>query len=183
MANTIEPQMAKPLSLVLASLIGVAFLGAVSVSPSIPVGPAQVGPLETITLERTPCGGTCRPYSVQIDADDTLLVADGFSVPAVQTQKVISAQDFAFLDAELNRAHFDTLARRYNHGVPGCRSFDSSSLIISVRRAGIVEQMVYDPVCGASTFNPFKADDAPITSLANVIDRIAGVDRRTLTAF
>jgi hypothetical protein len=137
--------------------------------------PAAVGPLNFIKLERIPCGPTCPNYTVTITADGKVLLKN--TPPfgdTVETVNMISGADLAFLDVELQRTRFDDLALRYRNR--HCTAFDSAGVVILVGRGEVVKQMIYDFGCvNAVDHRRENADYARVISLANTIDKIAGV--------
>jgi hypothetical protein len=144
-------------------------------SPPVPATDAVVGSADSsthITLERSPCFGTCPVYTVTLEGSGAVLfqgrrfVADtGVSTATVPPARVDS------LVAELVTNGYFDFADRYLPGEPGCEhaATDLPSATIEVHARGRVKRIEHYHGCS----------EAPpaLSALEERIDEVAGVAR------
>jgi hypothetical protein len=172
----IRPRISIRMLLVAASAV----LALACARPATP-GPSAAGPSGAagqptadsavrITLERSPCFGTCPVYSVTLDGSGAVLfegrrfVADtGISTGRVPPARIDS------LVAELNAGGYFDFADRYAAGEPGCERYatDLPSVITEVRAGGRSKRIEHDHGC-------MEAPQA-LSALEGRIDSVAGV--------
>jgi hypothetical protein len=130
-----------------------------------PAGPA-------VTLERTPCFGTCPVYTVRISRDGKVEfegkqhVADsGQATAAVPPERVDS------LLAELEAAGYFEFADAYEMNSPACGMYatDSPMVITSATRKGETKTVRHDRGCSAAP--------PELSQLEQRIDEVAGTAR------
>ena len=172
----IRPRISIRMLLVAASAV----LALACARPATP-GPSVAGPSGAagqptadsavrITLERSPCFGTCPVYSVTLDGSGAVLfegrrfVADtGISTGRVPPGRIDS------LVAELTAGGYFDFADRYAAGEPGCERYatDLPSVITEVRAGGRSKRIEHDHGC-------MEAPQA-LTALEGRIASVAGV--------
>jgi hypothetical protein len=141
-----------------------------SPSTSTAVAPDSVH----ITLERTPCFGTCPVYTVSIDGSGVVhFVGRRFTAHAGEATDTIPAARVDSLVAELRAGGYFDFADRYMHEEPACGRYstDSPSVITSVTVGEERKEIRHDYGCA----------DAPraLADLERRIDEIAGTARWT----
>jgi hypothetical protein len=165
----------------LIALSAAAWLAAACAQPPRPAADAEPQPppdpatqVETVTLERGSCFGTCPVYRVTLDRAGNVrfegrrFVADsGVSTATVPRERVDS------LLAELETAGYFDFADSYRSGDPECPRYatDLPTVITEVRTAGRAKRIQHDLGCS----------DAPpaLSTLETRIDSVAGVQRWT----
>jgi len=106
-----------------------------------------------ISLERTPCFGSCPTYTISVSASGQVTF-DGrahVSQPGLAT-KTIPRQQVDALLIELERAGFFTFASRYAASEPGCGRYvtDLPGAIISATLGGRTKRIEHDHGCGGA---------------------------------
>jgi hypothetical protein len=124
-----------------------------------------------IELRRTPCFGTCPIYTVQVDADGSVLYEGAQHVATEGARHAeASPEAVARLWAGVQSGFFD-LDERYEYGHPGCASYvtDMPGIVLTVRAEGREHRVYLDGGC----------EGAPrlIGQLALEVDEVAGSDR------
>lgn len=137
-----------------------------------PPAPESSAEVESVSLERGPCFGTCPVYRVTVDRagnvrfDGRRFVADtGLTTASVPREAVDN------LFAELEASGYFDLADSYRSGDPGCARYatDLPTVITEVRVGGRSKRIEHDRGCA----------DAPaaLSALETRIDEVAGVRR------
>jgi hypothetical protein len=122
-----------------------------------------------VTLERTPCFGTCPVYSVWISGSgDVRFVGRRFTADTGEASASIPAARVDSLVAELRAGGYFDFDSAYVHGAPGCGRYatDLPSVITSVSTGAERKEIRHDHGCG----------EAPraLTGLERRIDEVAG---------
>jgi uncharacterized protein DUF6438 len=137
--------------------------------PEVEAAP-EAGP--AVTLERTPCFGTCPVYTVAI-ARDGSVTFDGRRHVAQTGQATakIPAERVDGLLAELEAADYFGLADAYVMGAPACGMYatDLPTVITSATRGSETKTIRHDRGCSAA---PRK-----LSQLEQRIDEVAGTRR------
>jgi protein-disulfide isomerase-like protein with CxxC motif len=110
------------------------------------------GPLthfEKVTLERTPCFGTCPVYRVVILGDGRVEY-DGYQFVKVASAAAALSQDqIQSLLTAINKARYFSLRDSYRRGGDGCPSWvtDHPSALTSVTSGGVTKKIDHDLGC------------------------------------
>jgi hypothetical protein len=127
-----------------------------------------------VTLERTPCFGTCPVYTVAISRSGEVRFTGKHHVahtgPATAT---IPAARVDSLLAELDAGGYFGFADAYVMDSPACGMYatDSPTVITSVARDGVTKTIRHDRGCSAAP--------AELSRLEQRIDEVAGTGRWT----
>jgi hypothetical protein len=159
-----------------ALLVGI--LGCLACAPRSARSPADsaaqisVGPV--VTLERTPCFGSCPVYTVSVSPSGEVAYEGRARVRQLgkATAQIPSQRVDSLLD-ELDGAGYLTFANRYLPSEPTCGRYatDSPSAISSARLRGKLKRIEHDYGCGAAP--------GALTILERRIDEVLGSDRWT----
>ena len=106
-----------------------------------------------ISLERTPCFGTCPVYTISVTASGRVLFDGRAHVPRLGLVTAeIPRQRVDSLLVELERAGYFGFAGRYAASEPACGRYvtDLPSAIISVTRGGRTKRIEHDHGCGSA---------------------------------
>ena len=127
-----------------------------------------------ITLERTPCFGTCPVYTVSIDGAGLVrFVGRRFTAHTGEATDTIPPAQVDSLVAELRAGGYFDFAESYVHGEPACGRYstDSPSVITSVAAGEQRKEIRHDYGCA----------DAPraLAGLERRIDEVAGTAKWT----
>ena len=151
------------------ALLAVA-LAACSRRESSPAAAPETGP--AVTLERTPCFGTCPVYTVAISRAGEVTfngkhhVADTGQVTAMIPQERVDS-----LLAELEAGGYFGFADAYVMDSPACGMYatDSPTIITSATRDGETKTIRHDRGCSATP--------PELSQLEQRIDEVAGTGR------
>ena len=138
-------------------------------SPSPPQASTE---MESVTLERGPCFGTCPVYTVTLDrAGNVRFEGRRFVVNTGVATATVARAQVDSLFAELETIRYFDLADSYRTGDPGCERYatDLPTVITEVRASGRTKRVEHDRGCA----------DAPATlsAIETRIDEVAGVRR------
>jgi len=145
-------------------------------SSAVPADTAQTvtAPGPAITLERTPCFGSCPVYTVSVSSTGVLAYEGRANVRQIGTAKgQMPAKQVEALLIELERAGYFTFANRYASSEPTCvrYSTDSPTVISSATFRGRTKRIEHDYGCGGVP--------GALTLLERRIDEVLGTDRWT----
>jgi len=152
-------------------------LGTILWAWTVPLFAAIEGSASTfdaITLERTPCYGTCPVYRVEVSSDG-MVKYEGKSdvaVKGLQTH-MVSSSDIDFLREAIKRIHFSELRSTYENSNDGCKEVwtDMSTITIQTISGSSRKKVIYYVGCrGLSVLGR-------IAWLADTIDEVAGTAR------
>ena len=127
-----------------------------------------------VTLERTPCFGTCPVYTVTISRDGAVRFDGRHHVAhAGQATATIPAARVDSLLAELEAAGYLDFADDYVMDSPACGMYatDSPTVITSVTRDGVTKTVRHDRGCSAAP--------PELSRLEQRIDEVAETGRWT----
>lgn len=160
-------------------LIGVSWVVTACARPAQPAADAAAGPApqaaavaDVVTLERTPCFGTCPVYTVTLDRSGAVrfegrrFVADsGVSTGTVARARVDS------LFTELAAAGYFGFADSYRSGDPACERYatDLPTVITEVRLGDRRKRIEHDRGCAGAP--------QALSDIEGRIDEVAGVRR------
>lgn len=130
-------------------------------------------PFISITLERTPCFGTCPVYRVSIAGDGAVLFEGRNHVDSAHATSRLSADEVMALRRFFDDARFFELDDSYVSGEKNCTPYftDAPTVITSIAIDGRSKGVRHDRGCGGV---PER-----LSSLEDGIDRIVGVWRWT----
>jgi hypothetical protein len=131
-----------------------------------------VGPV--VSLERTPCFGSCPSYTVSVSSSGLVAYNGRANVHRVGTDTArIAPQRVEALLLELERAGYFTFADRYALSEPTCRRYitDSPSAISSATFRGRTKRIEHDYGCAGVP--------GALTVLEQRIDEVLGSGRWT----
>ncbi len=127
-----------------------------------------------VSLERTPCFGSCPSYSVSVSASGLVAYEGRANVRRVGTDTArITPQQVQALLLELERAGYFTFADRYAPSEPTCRrpSTDSPSALSSATFRGRTKRIEHYYGCGGVP--------GALTVMERRIDEVLGSGRWT----
>ena len=133
---------------------------------------AAAGPI--ISLERTPCFGSCPVYSISVSSSGVVNYEGKANVRRLgKATSQLPVQRIEALLVELERAGYFTFADRYALSEPTCRRYstDSPSAISSATFRGRTKRIEHDYGCGGVP--------GALTLLEKRIDEVLGSDRWT----
>jgi len=133
---------------------------------------APVTAAPVVTLERTPCFGTCPVYSVAISGDGTVRFDGKHHVADTgQMMATIPREQVDGLLAELDAGGYFGFAEAYVMSSPACGLYatDSPTVITSATRADRTKTIRHDRGCSAAP--------PELSRLEQRIDEVAGTDR------
>lgn len=136
--------------------------------------PAVVASSEAITLERTPCFGSCPVYTISVSYSGAVTYDGRANVRQLgKAAGQIPQKHVEALLLELERAGYFTFASRYAPSEPTCvrYSTDSPSAISSATFRGRTKRIEHDYGCGGVP--------GALTLLEKRIDEVLGSDRWT----
>jgi Domain of unknown function (DUF6438) len=146
--------------------------GADSVSTPVPAAAADTSSVPVVTLERTPCFGTCPVYQLSIFGDGTVRFAGKLHVATqgMATAK-ISPAAVDSLVVELESAGYFEFADAYVLDAPACGQYatDSPTVTTSLTVKGRTKQVRHDYGCSAAP--------PELRRLEQRIDEVAGTSR------
>lgn len=127
-----------------------------------------------VTLERTPCFGTCPVYTVSIS--ESGLVRFNGKHHVTQTGEATATIPAARVDSlleELEEAGYFELPEAYVMDAPACGMYatDSPTIITSATRGGVTKSIRHDRGC--------QGAPAGLSRLEQRIDEVAGTARWT----
>ena len=139
-----------------------------------PEAEASAAQAPAVTLERTPCFGTCPVYSVAISRSGTVRFFGRQHV--AQEGEVTAEVSAARVDSllrELEAGGYFGFADEYVMGSPACGQYatDSPTVVTSVRRDGEAKSIRHDYGCAGAP--------PALARLERRIDEVAGTDRWT----
>lgn len=143
-------------------------------APSPSVMASESGAAPVITLERTPCFGTCPVYRVSLRRDGTVeFVGERFVTQEGRVTAAITPGAVDSLVAELEAGGYFGFAERYLHGEPACGLYatDSPTVITRVTSSGRSREIRHDYGCSGAP--------PALGRLERRIDEVAGVSRWT----
>jgi hypothetical protein len=145
-------------------------LAACSRREAAPAAEPEAGP--AVTLERTPCFGTCPVYTVAISHGGEVTFSGKRHV--VQTGQATATIPRALVDsllAELEAAGYFEFADAYVMDSPACGLYatDSPMVITSATREGVTKTVRHDRGCAAAP--------PELSKLEQRIDEVAGTGR------
>jgi len=106
-----------------------------------------------ISLERTPCFGTCPVYTVAVSPSGEITYEGKAHVRLLGVASAkIPAQQVDALLSELEKAGYFSMANRYIASEPACGRYvtDSPSAITTVSSRGRTKRIEHDYGCGAA---------------------------------
>lgn len=136
--------------------IGFAWVAAVAGcavgTPSAVTRPAATTirpPFISITLERTPCFGTCPVYLVSIAGDGAVLFEGRFHVDSARVTSHLNVDDVAALAQLFDESQFFALADKYVSGEENCSAYatDAPMVITSIAIDGRSKRVEHDRGC------------------------------------
>jgi hypothetical protein len=134
--------------------------------------PAAAPPAPAVTLERTPCFGTCPVYTVAISRDGKVEF-DGKNhvADSGQATATIPPEQVDSLLAELEAVGYFGFADAYVMDSPACGMYatDSPTVITSATRDGETKTVRHDRGCSAAP--------PELSQLEQRIDEVAGTER------
>jgi hypothetical protein len=133
---------------------------------------AAPGPEPTVTLERTPCFGTCPVYRVAISRSGAVTFSGKHHVAQPgQARATIPPERVDSLLAELEAAGYFGFADEYVMDSPACGMYatDSPTVITSATRQGETKTIRHDRGCSAAP--------PELSRLEQRIDEVAGTGR------
>ena len=139
-----------------------------------PAAEPGAGDVPVVTLERTPCFGTCPVYTVAISREGAVRFDGKHHVArAGQATATIPAARVDSLLAELEAGGYFDFADDYVMDSPACGMYatDSPTVITSVRRDGMTKTIRHDRGCSAAP--------PELSRLEQRIDEVAGTGRWT----
>jgi hypothetical protein len=125
-----------------------------------------------ISLDRTPCFGTCPVYTISVTASGQVTFEGRAHVPRPGVARAeIPRQRVDSLLVELERAGYFGFAGRYAASEPACGRYvaDLPSAIISVTRSGRTKRIEHDHGCGSAP--------GALAVLEKRIDEVLGSDQ------
>jgi hypothetical protein len=134
--------------------------------------PAAAPTEPAVTLERTPCFGTCPVYRVAISRSGAVTFNGKHHVAqAGQARATIPPERVDSLLAELEAAGYFGFADEYVMNSPACGMYatDSPTVITSVTRGGETKTIRHDRGCSAAP--------PGLSRLEQRIDEVAGTGR------
>lgn len=145
-------------------------------SPAVSADTAQTvtAPGPAITLERTPCFGSCPVYTVSVSSSGVVTYEGRANVRRIGVDTVqVPVKQVEALLIELERAGYFTFADRYALSEPTCRRYstDSPTAISSATFRGRSKRIVHDYGCGGVP--------GALAVLENRIDEVLGSSRWT----
>ena len=132
------------------------------------------GDSTVISLERTPCYGTCPVYTVTITGTGAVrFVGTRFTTQVGEAAADIPPARVDSLLAELRAGGYFELADAYVAEAPACGRYstDSPTVITSVEAHGVRKEVRHDYGCGGAP--------QALAGLERRIDEVAGVARWT----
>lgn len=133
---------------------------------------ATAGPI--ISLERTPCFGSCPVYTISVSSSGLVSYEGKANVRRLgKATGQLPIQKIEALLVELERAGYFTFANRYALSEPTCRRYstDSPSAISSATFRGRTKRIEHDYGCGGVP--------GALTLLEKRIDEVLGSERWT----
>lgn len=133
--------------------------------------PALSAGARLVTLERTPCYGTCPVYNVTLMSDGNVRFEGIRNVSAIgMTTWRVSADSAAAIFRFADSVQFASLADRFDFGEPGCSPYiaDLPGFAVTVESAGVPKRVYADGGCP----NIPRA----LAALPPLIDRLARVE-------
>lgn len=133
---------------------------------------AKVAPPSAITLERTPCFGSCPVYSISVSPSGQVTFEGRAHVRQLGTATgQIPQQRVDALLVELERAGYFGFADRYAVSEPTCGRYvtDLPSVISSATLGGRTKRIEHDHGCGGAP--------GALAVLEKRIDEVLGSDR------
>ncbi len=133
---------------------------------------AVVGP--AVSLERTPCFGSCPVYTISASSSGVVTYEGKANVRRIGTAtNQIAAEQVEALLVELERAGYFTFADRYAQSEPTCRRYstDSPTVISTATFRGRTKRIEHDYGCGGVP--------GALTMLEQRIDEVLGSGRWT----
>jgi len=131
---------------------------------------AAASPIRSITLERTPCFGTCPVYTVTVQSDGAVRFEGtrNVSIAGVQRWRVPADSVMTVL-RYADSIQFANLPDRYDFGVSGCSPYiaDLPGFAITVETAGVAKRVYADGGC--------PNIPSGLKAMSDIIDRIARV--------
>lgn len=127
-----------------------------------------------ISLERTPCFGSCPVYTISVSSSGLVTYEGKANVRRLgKATSQVPVQKIEALLVELERAGYFTFANRYALSEPTCRRYttDSPSAISSATFRGRTKRIEHDYGCGGVP--------GALTLLEKRIDEVLGSDRWT----
>jgi hypothetical protein len=124
-----------------------------AVSPAENSAETDVTATPVITLERTPCFGSCPVYRLSVAPSGTVTYEGKAHVRKLGTAIAqIPKQRVDALIAELEKGGYLWFANRYTSAEPTCGRYstDSPSVITSVTISGRTKRIEHDYGCGAA---------------------------------
>jgi hypothetical protein len=137
-------------------------------------GDATAADEPVVTLERTPCFGTCPVYTVAITrAGEVRFTGRHHVVKAGDAAAAIPASRVDSLLAELESGGYFGFADAYVMDAPACGMYatDSPTVITSVTRKGVTKTVRHDRGCVAAP--------PELSRLEQRIDEVAGTGKWT----
>lgn len=127
--------------------------------------------LPLITLERTPCFGTCPVYVVSVAGDGSVIFSGRANVDSVSGSARLPDTQVAALVRLFYDIQYFTLDDKYASGESNCRIYatDAPSVITSITTADKTKRVEHDLGC----------PNAPngLTALERKLDEIIGTSR------
>lgn len=126
----------------------------------------------TVTLERTPCFGTCPVYALTLTSDGRVVFEGRRFVDSIGTFTAhIAASAFDALLHQFDEQQFFTLDDRYVMGEKNCQPYatDAPTAISSITARGQTKRVEHDAGCASAP--------ARLQEIERAIDQAAGVAR------
>lgn len=145
-----------------------------SAAPSPEVVATDSAAAPVITLERTPCFGTCPVFRLSIWKDGRVeFDGERFVTQVGKATASLAPAAVDSLLAELDAGGYFGFAERYEHGEPACGLYatDSPSVLTSVSMRGRTRSVRHDYGCSAAP--------PELGRLERRIEEVAGVKRWT----
>jgi hypothetical protein len=157
---------------VISRLLALALVAVTACARREPVAAAAPGTGPAVTLERTPCFGTCPVYTLAISrSGEVTFTGKHHVVQAGQATATIPPERVDSLLAELEAAGYFEIADAYVMNSPACGMYatDSPTVITSATRDGETKTVRHDRGCSAAP--------PELSQLEQRIDEVAGTGR------